>query len=111
MLVEEEYVVMKAEQQQEFDEEEGEGDYFSRNRESLDPDRMTPTLSRMPPPLYAAVFGPNGPGFEGQSDVQDTVIESRRLVGFMVYLGVRASADEVATVREEREEYEAEEAE
>lgn len=37
-------------------------------------------------------------------------MNSWRLIGFMVYLGVRASLDEVAIAREEREEIEAEEA-
>jgi len=121
MLKEEGIVTMKArDQPQELDEMgEEEGEYVSpedredmvrqrRQNEDADETTMIPVMEREPPPAYAALFGP---GNDGLSDMVYTVIESRRLVGFMVYLGVRASPDEVTIAREEREEIEAEEAE
>lgn len=94
MLQQEGYVTM--EKQQDFREDEME--------EDAEEPRLMPTLSQVPPPLYANIFGPD---LDGDS----TVLQNRRLIGFMVYLGVRASPDEVAIARQDREDQEAEEAE
>jgi hypothetical protein len=113
MLTEEGYVKLEA-PRPEFDEEEGEeiGDEEGRAARAARDDEVAsvPRMSQVPPPLYAAVFGP-GDESESESESAISVLDSRRLIGFMVYLGIRASPDEVANAREEREEYEAEEAE
>jgi len=96
MLVEEGIVNMEASP----DLEREEGAEYDDYEEHKPP--ATAVLSSMPPPLYAELFGPEEVG-------ENSVLECRRLIGFMVYIGVRATADELAAAREEREEYEAEE--
>jgi tetratricopeptide (TPR) repeat protein len=99
--------------------EEGFVEFVGENREmdyaeddAYMPTEQEPTMSKMPPPLYASIFGPSLQLVE-RSGAQplNSALENRRLVGFMVYLGVRALPDEVAAAKEEREEVEAEEAE
>jgi len=104
MLKAEGYVA-EEERGQDFDE----GEEMPEGEEPSPRERKSSSLAmtRVPPPLYAAIFGPD----DGSDlDKGNSVLYSHRLIGFMVYLGVRATPDEVAVVQEEREEMEADEA-
>jgi len=89
-----------------FEEEEGEYDPREYDMDDRVDRRRTNAVSKMPPPFYAAVFGgQNNSGARGpdrESIIYDSVLHSQRLIGFMIYLGVRASPDEVAVAKEER---------
>merc|ERR1719329_123512 len=99
MLEEEGYVTMEK-----LEGGEGEAPMLEEEDDYYPPPMEAVMSGVPPPPLYGALFGP-----DGVQESENTMLICRRLVGFMVYLGVRATADEIAIAREEREDEEAEE--
>jgi len=105
MLDKEGYVKWVSEEEGEYDE-----DYDKRDSANEGQRRGQPYPSdKKAPPLYGAVFGDLG--IEQDPGRDFLILHSFRLLGFMVWDGVRASPDAIAAAVEEREQIEKEEEE